>query len=246
MEQPTQLPRIAFVIDLGPKSSRWQRQLVRMFESQRIETTWTVSHPSTAAALREQAAVSASNIALKLEASADAGRLSQSRYTAWLSSELSALSGVLGQTPTTVVGDSQALRSRRSVFAQLGIRVVVNEGTDASAGTKPRALSFGLWQLSPTTKLSRRPLLQRLLRRGTSLLDIMAAAIAGTALVAIDSQELERGGARQSQMIERLLREVAKFVVQQQIQVCSVSEIACDLDSRKAMKPQQSIMRMAA
>jgi hypothetical protein len=82
--------------------------------------------------------------------------------------------------------------------------------------------------------------------RATSVKELLASGCAGNILVEVAADEWEQVGVRGMQALEKLLRDVSWSASRGQLQVVTVSEIVADLASQHAVKPQRSILRLAA
>ncbi len=252
MDQAVIVPRVAFVINLAQTDSRKPnlarlRHLVHLFRGHRVAATWAVADASRARLLRDSSPSSAaSEIALTVDASWGAAHLSHTRFGNELDNRLAGLTNSAGTTPALVVGDLGLLRSRMTNLSERGIRAVFTSRPSASVAIKSRPLPCGLWQLVPNVRWPKRSLSRWLPSRHTSIRELIASASEGSILVSVESAELERVGARGLQTFEKLLREVSWSASRGQMLISTVSEIVADLVSRREVKPQRSILRLAA
>ncbi len=252
MDQAVIVPRVAFVINLAPTDSPRPnlarlRHLVHLFRGHRVAATWAVADASWARLLRDSSPSSAATeIALTVDDTWGAAHLSHLRFGNELGNRLAGLANSAGTTPTLVVGDLSSLRSRMTNLSEQGIQAIFASWPSASVATKSRPLPCGLWQLVPSVRWPKRRLSRWLPSRPTSVRDLMASASEGSILVSVESAELERVGARGLQTFEKLLREVSWSASRGQMLISTVSEIVADLVSRREVKPQRSILRLAA
>jgi len=145
---------------------------------------------------------------------------------------------------TVIVGDPRQLRSRMSILAEQGIRAIVAQPSSPEAvGSRP--LPCGLWKLEPTFWLPQPRRLSGLLPPPRlSVARLMA--VGGTHVVVIDASAPNRMSARQLQRIERFLEDLSEVARRKQISICSVNEIVANLAGLREVKPQRSILRVAA
>ena len=252
MDQDFIVPRVAFVINLAPADSRQLsptrlRHLIHLFRSNRVSATWAISDASMAQLLREQAGnLSADQMALNMLALKGDAKTSSRGFTKQLSQELARVAAVVGSTPSVVVGNSSRLRSRMVLLSQLGIETIVSDGTDKRQNSRPRSLPCDVWHLSPQMQLPRTRLIQRLTRRGPSVREMISSAVDSTMLVSVSAPEVEKLSARGMQSFEKLVQQVSWAGSRGQIEQTTLSEIVADLRRRNQVKPQRSIMRVAA
>jgi len=252
MDQAVIVPRVAFVINLAqansPKPNLARlRHLVHLFRGHRVAATWAVADAARARLLQDSSSNSAaSEIALSVDDTWAAAHLSHTHFGNELDNRLASLTNSAGATPTLVVGDLGMLRSRMANLSEQGIRAIFTSRPSASVATKSRPLPCGLWQLVPNVRWPKRRLSRWLPSRPTSVRDLMASASEGSILVSVESAELERVGARGLQTFEKLLREVSWIASRGQMLISTVSEIVANLVSRSEVKPQRSILRLAA
>ena len=252
MDQQYIVPRVAFVINLAADDSQQLglsrlHHLIHLFSSHRVSATWAIGDASTAQILREQTDASeAHQVALNMQA-LNAGSKSSSRgFTQQISQELARLAAVMGQTPSVVLGNSARLRSRLVLLSQLGIETILSDSSDKASRGRSRPLPCGMWQLTPCMQLPHTRILDRLTRRGPSVREMIASAVDATTLVRINANEFEKLSARSMQTFEKLLREVSWAASRGQIEQSPLAEIVGNLRQRRQMKPQRSIMRVAA
>ena len=150
-----------------------------------------------------------------------------------------------GKEVSAVLGDAQALRSRAALLADFGIRAVISDARDSTAGKPPRLLPCGLWQFDTALSVPQsRGLWSVLPGRRPNVKPLLAAALAGTPqMIVIDLAQLR---ARELQGCLSLLSEIAAARREQQVRVTKVSDLADALSSRNVVKPQRSILRRAA
>ena len=252
MDQQFILPRASLIINLAPTESRQLehnrlRHFIHLVRSHRVSATWAVGGKNMAQLLREHAGELASDqVALAMQAG-PRGKSSSSRsYSRELAQELSTLSSQLGQSPVAVVGDSQELRSRMVLLSQLGIQAIIADEKVAAQQAKPRALPCGMWHLRPQMQLPQQGFWQRFSRRKPSVREVVASAVEGTTLVSIDAAAIESQSARGMQTLEHFLRDISWGANRGQLEICSLTTICDDLRQQNQVKPQRSIMRVAA
>ena len=251
MDQDLIVPRVAFVINLAPSNSRQLsptrlRHLIQLFESQRITATWAASDASTLKPLREQSDRQLlRDVALKLEAKSSLPKGPARDFNAAITAQIQSLSCVTGSAPSAVVGDASQLRHRSTILSQIGIEAIVDTSR-AAQQRRPRAIGCGIWQLSTALQLPMVGWKQRLLRRKPSTRQIPELASEGFAVVSIDATALEQHSLRHMQSIEKFLKETSWAASRGQLEIVSLGEIAAGLNSQNQVKPQQSILRVAA
>lgn len=252
MDQDFIVPRVAFVINLAPAEGRQLsltrlRHLVQLFHSHRVDATWAIGDASMAHLLREQGGnFNAEHAALNVRR-IQADKKSGSRgFAQQLSQELARVTAVLGQSPSTVLGDSTKLRSCMVLLSQMGVETMIAESGEKQQSSRPRPLPCGMWHLSPNMHLPRTGLLERLTRRGPSVREMIAGAVDSTMLVSIAADQVERLSARGMQSLEQLVKEVSWAGSRGQIEPTTLTEIVANLRRCRQVKPQRSIMRVAA
>jgi hypothetical protein len=250
-EQAAIVPRLCFVINLahaenaGPNLARL-KHLVHLFRGHRLPATWAVADAAQTPLLRDFAATAVRHqIGLSLDESWAAAHHGAARFGDELSHRLARLSNASGST-TLLVGDRGQLGSRMRVLAELGIRAIFTSFSQAATPLKPRPLPCGMWLLAPRVRLPKPRLTRWLPTRATSVKELLASACAGNVLVEVAADEWERIGVRGMQALEKLLRDVSWSASRGQLQVVTVSEIVADLAGQYAVRPQRSILRLAA
>ncbi len=252
MDRDLIVPRVAFVINLASSDSTRLsparlRHLIHLFRSHRIHATWAVEDASMAALLQEQSAeLSADHVALNLRHLETGPQLAGREFSAKLTTSMNDLASSLSEPPRVVLSNGTELRSRLPLLSKWGICSVVSTGQHRSQSARPRALSCGLWQVTPSIELPRRGMWQRMTRRGPSVREISAAAVQDTVLVSVNSTEFEKQSARHVQSFEKFLREASWGASRGQVDLCSVIEIVEGLAERHQVRPQQSILKVAA
>lgn len=257
-EQATIVPRLAFVINLAHSAKTHGSQkahglqsvglgarrehLIHLFRGYRLPATWAVADAAQARLLRDAAA---HRIALTLDGSLTSPAQSAARFGRELSHRLAGLADACG-TPDLVVGDHGLLASRMATLSELGIRAIFTSSAPAAAPLKPRRLPCGMWLLAPRVQLPKRRFSRWLPMRATSLKELLASACDGNILASVAADECEQAGVRAMQNLETLLRDVSWSATSGQLQVATISEVVADLTERNAVKPQRSILRVAA
>lgn len=252
MDQDFIVPRVAFVINLASNDSTQLsparlRHLIHLFRSHRIQATWAVEDASMANLLQEQnSKLSPDRLALDLQSLESSPALANREFNAMLTAKLNSLAASMSEVPSAVYSHRAELRAQLPLLSQWGIRTVISVDRQQSSSTKPRALSCGLWQVKPSIELPRRGAWQSLLRRGPSVREISAAAVHGMVLVRVNSADFQKQSARQVQSFEKFLREASWGASRGQVELCSLAEIVDGLARRNRVRPQQSILKMAA
>jgi len=242
--QPSPIvPSVALVINLvSPVSSgpgvdgvlAWSG----LFRRLGLPATWVIDEPKQAKLLAETQLAS-SGLASSELALAPRGD-SPGRFFSDLANRLAAVRAVAGQQASVVVGDPRQLRPRAAMLAELGIGAVVSDGQSTFAAKPPKQLPCGLWQLEPTVRVAGTKRRWTLLpARRMSLTQVLDSRMAAEAvLIEIAADEMSR--------CENLLHEIAQAAGEQQLVVSTVSQIAAKLASQHEVKPQRSILRVAA
>lgn len=253
MKQGSDLPRIAFVVDLAdtsPSEADKARllHLLHLFTGHRLPATWIVDTAERARLMREQNTAPASGeVAFRIDMQRLSPLSSHLQFRAELGSQIATLSDASEADAQLLVGDPQLLRSRATILAELGIVGVFFDQQDRSTPAKPRPLPCGLWQLQPSICLPQKRRLANLLsRRQTSVKRLLALDTAETAILMVRSAELGRSGARALRGLEKLLREISWAASRDQLIVSTVGETLAELTSQRVVKPQRSILRVAA
>ena len=252
MDQALIVPRVAFVINIAsgdsPRISPPRlRHLVHLFRSHRIHATWALEDARIAALLQEQSAeLSADHVALSLRALESDPSLAAREFGGKLTAKMNSLASSLSEPPGAVLSSGSALRSRLPLLSDWGIHTVIRSSQVGSTGSRPRALACGLWQVTPSINLPRRSIWQRLVRRGPSVRELSAAAVDDTVVVGVNSTDFGKQSARHIQSFEKFLREASWGASRGQIELCSVAEIVAGLRERHQVRPQQSILKVAA
>jgi hypothetical protein len=248
-EQPAIVPRLAFVINLAQfkhAGAPWARvkHLMHLFHGHRLPATWAVADADQGTLLQD-AAAAAHQIALVLDENWADSRQSKARFRQELGRRLAMLSHV-NAAPRVVVGDHNSLSGRMTILAERGIRAVFADAARQTPPFKPRPLPHGIWLLAPQVRWPKRRILRWLPGRATSLKELLQTACDGHVLVAIAAAEWEQTGVRGMQSPEKLLREVSWSASRGDVRVVTVAEIVAELSARHAVKPQRSILRLAA
>ncbi len=253
MKPAAGVPKIAFVVDLAdtnPDEADKARllHLVHLFSGHRLPATWIVGTAERARLLRKQHSASASNeVALRIDMQRLSPLSSHSQFRTELGSQIAALSAAAETRAQLVVGDPQLLRSRAAILAEQGIEGVFFDQQDRSSPAKPRPLPCGLWQFRPSVSLTqKRRLVSLLLGRHPTVKRLVAIESAETQLLMVRSAELGRTGAGGLQRLEKLLREISWAASRDQLLVSTVRNTLAELSNQRAVKPQRSILRVAA
>lgn len=239
------VPHVALVINLIPSNetgqiARNQQDLAAQFRKLGLPSTWLVAEPSQVIAEGNgQLATTSREIALT------AAERSPQRLRSELTSRQAEVTSVSGVPVTTIVGDSQQLRARTALLADLGISAVLSDSASAEVGKPPRLLPCGLWQLNPTVPLpqqrkkwsvlsTRRLSVEQLLARGSVSLPIVVEI------------NLEKLAGRAWADCQNLMQEIAAANRRKLLSVATISEVVARLASQNEVKPQRSILRMAS
>jgi hypothetical protein len=244
MEQAAIVPRLAFVINLSRADQTGStlartKHLVHSFHCHRLPATWAVADAMQARLVLDSAAVT-QQIGLAWDA-----KLSGPRCGEQLAHRLALLSSVSGPT-SLLVGDYGAFSSRLSILADLGIRAIFTNSAPEAAPLKPRPLPCGMWLVAPRVHLPKRRRLSWLPTRQATLKELLASACDGITLVSITASQWEQAGARAMQALERLLRDISWSSSRGEVQVATVADVVSELTARHTVKPQRSILRLAA
>jgi hypothetical protein len=256
MERTPNLPRLAFVINLGsdatlePDDNR-VRHIAHLFHSHRLPAAWAV-FDAKRAKLVSAAQLGLTDNALALMTSHD-GNLPAKQFQTKLHNQFAALSRVTGTSISLVLGDAAQLRLQAALLSEKGIAAIISHSSMARASahaqaSSPRHLGCGLWQLTPSLTIPLRSRLWRMLpaQRCTVKQLIAAGENTGTTLVEVNAEELGRGSAHQLQSFEKLLREISWAASHNQLAMVTMSEVVAELDDVRRIKPQRSILRTAA
>ena len=239
MEPSPIVPSIAVVINLSERVVERIEASCGLFRHLGVPATWVVDGPKQAKLLAE-AQLATSELALTAEMDLP-GRLGlPGGVSSRLSSRLAAVQALTGQEVSTVVGDPRQLRARAAMLSDLGIRAVIAGGEWGVAAKPPKQLSCGVWQLDPAVRASgRRRRWGVLPVRRTSLRQVLNLGTASETLL------LEIAGGQMKQC-ERLLDEISRAVREQQLVVTTISQMVARLACEREVKPQRSILRVAA
>ena len=254
MDQTASVPQVAFVVNLGPVESTESHiarihHLVHLFQGHRLPATWAVADAQRMHPLgTQQTLAKMDELALTVDDHWSASQMPKSRFREELIARLAALQAAGAAATTLVVGKPQLLRSRTAVLAEQGIRAVLTGSVERSTEAKSRPLPCGLWQLAPNVQV---PQLRRLplwwpFHRTSARQLIAAGTATGAIIVAVQSAQLGRSSARSLQQIEKLLREVAWAASRNQLALTTVGQIVAELAIAREVKPQRSILRLAA
>ena len=255
MKNKPNVPRVAFVVDLGPagpndRDAARTHHLVHLFHGHRLPATWAVNDAEQAIQLhgRESSpSYAKQDVALRL-ASTWCDQITQVQFRRELNSRIAELNSAVCAATHLVAGNPGLLRSRAAILAEQGIGGVLALPSKRSAVAKPRPLPCGLWQFDPSVHI---PLeggfLPWLFGRRTSANQLIAAGASGeTVFVSVESSDLGRVSARSLQSFEKLLREVSWAASRNQLVVSTVDQALTELIAHRAVKPQRSILRLAA
>lgn len=242
MESSPIVPSVSLVLYQAVSASGQASAAILARELNRLEipATWVISEPQQAKILADKRLVSATD-ELALEVTA---RTPQ-RLRTDLSNSQGAVQAVSGHEVSTVVGDSQQLRSRAALLADLGIGAVLSHfrasQTPTSQIKPPRPLPCGLWQLDASVSIPQpRRLWSLLAGRRVTAQQLLAAA--PQQVVAIDVSGMS---GRDQSGCGQLFREIADAVQNQKLRVTTIRELATQLASKNEIKPQRSILRAA-
>ncbi len=253
MDQTVIVPKVSFLINLGSCEAEGAnvarlRHLVHLFRGHRLPATWSASGAHCAQLLQDQSSSVTQEMALIVDPSWSALQISAKRFRDELCRRLQSLAGCRGVSPSLVTGDSALLRSRANLLAKQGIQAIVTELPARGSSAKPRPLPCGLWQLAANVRIPQRRLSFRWLpMRRISVKQLVTPPYAASgAIVLVESEELQRISARGLQSFEKLLREVSWYASRRQLVVSTISEIVAELATHHEVKPQRSILRVAA
>ncbi len=248
----SELSKVAFVVNLGndettrPSAAR-ARHLAHLFHGYRLPATWAIDSAKRAAILQDrQLAPNDIDLALTIGGRHASAQLPSKQFQRELRQQLAALESITGRTTTLALGDGPRLGTRASILAGQGIRAIISNVVGPSSVAQP--LACGLWRLEPRVEMPSTRRMWGLLpaRRFSARQLVAVGRSAATNLVMIDSSELCRGHARGLQSLDRLLREVSWAASRKQLAVVTVNEIVAGLAGRDEVKPQRSILRVAA
>lgn len=253
MDQISSVPRVAFVVDLGSTglyegNSARIEHLVHLFVGHRIPAIWIVGSQAHASLLHARRSGSQHHeLALNIEPTQLQQPKTRLQLRDQLASKIAELSADGETTIDLVAGESEAFRSQETVLAELGIRGVVATRPGQEPSEKPRPLPCGLWQFEPTVRVPQKLSLANIFYRPRlSAKRLIASNPQSTTIVMVESAELGRLNAGKLRGIEKLLREVSWAASRDQLIVSTVGEELVDLARQRAIKPQRSILRVAA
>ncbi len=253
MDEASNVPRLAFVINLsiaeGTETSTARIQhLIHLFQGHRLPATWLVSGTKCARLLVSQRTTS--SIATELALAVD-GRWSDvdtppSAFRRELTDRCAAVSIAADRAIKLVAGDPQTLRMRTALLAEQGISGILSTNQPEASSSRP--LSCGLWQLALSQQIPRvRRFPKWFTNRRISAKQLFAASAVGeTTLVAVDSAALGNSSARCLRAFEKLLNEVSWAASRDQLVVTTAGAVVAELARQHAVKPQRSILRVAA
>ena len=242
---PTIVPSVALLINLSPASEMAQNAeksqvLVSQLGNLGLSATWVIDEARQVNRLGHgQLATTAQEVALT------ANERTPQRLRSELSNRQAAVQATSGHVVSVIAGDPQQLRARAALLADLGIRAVVSQSHAAAVAKPPRLVPCGLWQLEASVTLPQRRHRWSLLptRRLTIARLLSMNPVRQPITVAIDPGQLS---GRDLHRCQQLLQDIAAAKNQQLLKVATVSEVVAQLASQHEIKPQRSILRMAA
>lgn len=254
MDQSTIVPRVAFVINLGPAESDGPQvarvhHLIHLFHGHRLPATWEVADAERVRLLQtKQISTDVDELALTVDAHWCGQQVSKTRFRNELIERLARLQTAGTAATTLVVSETPIPRNHVAILAEQGIRAILTGSVERCVTAKPRPLPRGVWQLAPNVLVPQKhrfPLWLPL-HRTTARQLIAAGTAGGTTIVGVQSAQLGRSSARSLQQIEKLLREVAWAASRNQLVPVTVGQIVAELTIAHEVKPQRSILRLAA
>ncbi|NOY41142.1 MAG: hypothetical protein GXP26_04810 [Planctomycetes bacterium] len=254
MEKASIVPRVAFVLNLGVTettdtiAARIQH-LIHLFQGHRLPATWVVADTKCAKLLASQRTASSmiSEFALTVDGPWSDVSTPPTAFRRELADRCAAIRAKTGRSIKLVVGDPQSLRVRAALLAEQGIGGIFSTQQDRTS-TRSRPLPCGLWQLELNVRI---PLVRSFSqwftsRRVSAKQLISAGSLGETTLVAVDTGKLGTSNARSLQAFEKMLCEVSWAASRNQLVVTTAGAIVAELTSQQAVKPQRSILRVAA
>ena len=235
------VPQICLVVkwSVNPAAEPVALELARRLAGDGIAATWAVASASQVEKLRK--------------ATAKAGQLSVALAAAphgvdqsgnWVREITSSLNGLRasGANVATMQTAGQPPRGNyeRAIHA-LGIRAIIVDAAAQTAGVRP--LPFGLWQLTPRLAMPTVRRWTRLFSRSPRLL--IDRTDATPALASIDAARLASAGSRATREVERTIQQLVQAKRLGTVAVVTAEEIAEQLASTNAARPQRSILRAA-
>jgi len=254
MDGASKMPQLAFVLNLGVSeatetSTARIQHLVHLFQGHRLPATWVVADTQCAKLLAVQHTASSTTTELAL---AVRGRWSDtevppSTFRRELADRCAAIRAMADRSVQLVAGDPELLRSRAALFAEQGIGGILSTEEDqATTGSRP--LPCGLWQLELNVRIPQvRRISQWFTGRRVSAKQLISASSQGeTTIVAVETGKLGTSSARSLRAFEKMLRDVSWAASRNQVAVTTAGAVVAELSSQRAVKPQRSILRVAA
>ena len=254
MSQATIVPRVAFVLNLGvneasqPDTARL-KHLTHLFQGHRLPATWVVEDAQHAKMLAPQRTASpiTTEVALAIEGLWSEVETPPTVFRKELNSRCAAVRAAAESSIELVAGCPQQLRTKASLLSEQGIRGILSSTEDRNAPNS-RSLPCGLWQLEYQLRIpQKRSITSWFSTRSVSLKKLISAdASRETAIVAVDTSQLGNSSARSLQAFEKMLREVSWAASRNQIAVTTAGAVIAELSNHRAVKPQRSILKVAA
>ncbi len=254
MDKSSRVPRVAFVLNLGVSettdtSAARIQHLIHLFQGHRLPATWVISDTKCAKLLASQRTASSmiTEFALTVDGPWSDVNTSPSAFRSELADRCAAIRAMTGRSIKLVAGNPQSLRVRAALLAEQGIAGIFSPQQD-NASARSRPLPCGLWQLELSVRIPQvRRFSQWFISRRFSAKQLISASSLGeTTLVAVDTGKLGISNARSLQAFEKMLCEVSWAASRNQLAVTTAGEVVAELTSQQAVKPQRSILRVAA
>jgi len=249
---PKNIPRTAFVVDLGdapmqPADTARLHHLIGLFRSHRIPTTWAVGNVQRAALLSQKGPLTKTDrLALSLGGPA-AKPATKQQFRSLLASQVIDFGIASGLKIESVTGDPGLLRGHAPLLAEQGVRAILSTAPAKRDEVALRSLPLGIWQFTPGLRIPQPSRLSRLffpqivparqwvVRPGESPL-----------VVAIDSTQMGRLSPRKLRQLERFVHDIAWAASRGQVELTTIGQLASERTIAAEVQPQQSILRMAA
>ena len=224
------------------------QQLMKQLTEHRLAATWAIEQPAQAERLRAGQRRHDVDAALLVGAAtaALAAKPSESAdFSYEIRCSLDELRGAGLEVSAVQIGRELARGVHERRLRELGVRAVIVDGMgQAPSAAAPRALPFGMWQLSPRVSV---PILTTWRRFFSRAQRVHLEPIDGAPMVAsIDLGRIGSPTSRGWRAVERLIRQVADARQRNAVTVATVAEVTAGLAQGNAARPQRSILRAAA
>jgi hypothetical protein len=221
--------------------------LIKLLAEKRISATWAIEQPAQAERLRAglRGRADAALLINPATAALAAKPGDSADFTYEIHRSLDALRGADVDVSAVQIPRELTRGVHERRLRELGVRAVICGVAGKGSGLgAPRALPFGMWQLSPQVSV---PVIASWRRFFGRKQRVQLTPVDGAPLVAdIDLARVGSPASRSWQAVDRLLREAVEFGQRGVVAVVSVAELAAGLSQASAARPQRSILRAAA